>query len=339
MTQKEFNELSKRYLEGKTTEEEEKPILAWFESQPEFKKATPPGEESLTVRKRVWANISKELKGSTTARIIRMAWILGTAVCMFFGYIWFVKLSPVPLPKKNQKSQTVIAHRGIELKNTTYSDQKITLADGSLVILEPGSSLVYNKDFNQNKRELHLNGEAFFEVTKNPAKPFIVHAGKLIAKVMGTSFTIKNAKDSKNVMVDVLTGKVSVYAEKTRQEKSSVKEQLEVVVLTPNQRVQFLSTENRLVKSIVETPNVIITKEELKKLTFVDSPIALVFEAIEKAYGLEVIYDEKVMQDCIMTTSLDEENLHDKLTIICKLVNASYKIQDAQIIVSSNGCL
>ncbi|MDX1942932.1 MAG: DUF4974 domain-containing protein, partial [Saprospiraceae bacterium] len=74
------------------------------------------------------------------------------------------------------------------------------------------------------------------------------------------------------------------------------------------------------------------------KLTFVEAPISQIFEAIEKAYGLEIIYDEVVMHDCTMTTSLDDENLHDKLAIICKLLYASYKMIDAQIVISSNGC-
>jgi ferric-dicitrate binding protein FerR (iron transport regulator) len=231
-----------------------------------------------------------------------------------------------------------IAHRGIELKNNTYSDQKISLADGSLVELKPGSSLIYNKDFNLNKRELYLDGEAFFKVTKNPSKPFIVHAGKLVAEVIGTSFSIKNTKDSKNVEVDVMTGKVSVYAQKMTQASSDTVQKKIGVVLTPNQRVQYLKSEHRLVKSIVEIPNVIISKEELKKMTFFNAPIGQVFEAIEKAYGLVIIYDEEVMQDCTITTSLDDESLNDKLMIICKVLNASYEMVDAQIIVSSNGC-
>ncbi|MFN7117794.1 MAG: DUF4974 domain-containing protein, partial [Saprospiraceae bacterium] len=110
------------------------------------------------------------------------------------------------------------------------------------------------------------------------------------------------------------------------------------VILTPNQRVKYLNLENRLVKSIVEMPKFIISKEEVQQLNFREAPISQIFEAIEKAYGLEIIYDEVVMRDCTMTTSLDEENLHDKLAIICKLLNASYKMIDAQIVISSNGC-
>ncbi|WP_373549259.1 FecR family protein [Haliscomenobacter sp.] len=339
MTQKEFNELSKRYLDGRTTAEEDRKIQAWYDTQLEFHQHNAPDEASQTIGKRIWSNIRQEMYDSTTGRITRMAWIVGIAASMLLAFVWLSHFDlPPPATKTADQTPPAVAQRGIELKNTTFSDQKITLADGSLVVLKPGSSLIYNKNFNKTKRELHLHGEAFFDVTKNPQKPFIVHAGKLTAEVLGTSFSIKNAEDSKNVLVDVLSGKVSVYAEKKAPIASNSTLDRPSVILTPNQRVKYLSAENRLVKSIVEAPKFVISKAEVQKLSFVDAPISQVFDAIEKAYGLEIIYDEVVMRDCTMTTSFDEENLHDKLSIICKLLSSSFKMVDAQIVISSNGC-
>lgn len=339
MTQKEFNELSKRYLEGKTTPEEDRKIQNWYDAQTEFHQNNFLDDAAQKVGKRIWGKLRQEAYNASRGRMVRMAWVMGIAVSMILAFVWLSHFElPPTMPTKLQKDNVATAQRGIELKNTTFSDQKITLVDGSLVVLKPGSSVVYDKHFNRKKRELHLHGEAFFEVTKNPRKPFIVHAGKLVAEVLGTSFSIKNAEDSNNVVVDVITGKVSVYAEKKPVAASNSASENPGVVLTPNQRVKYLSAENRLVKSIVESPRFVISKAEVQKLTFVDAPIAQVFDAIEKAYGLEIIYDEVVMHDCTMTTSLDEENLHDKLAIICKLLSASYKMVDAQIVISSNGC-
>ena len=90
--------------------------------------------------------------------------------------------------------------------------------------------------------------------------------------------------------------------------------------------------------SIVEKPVVLISNEEFKKFTFKDAPIEKVFDAIEKAYGIEVVYDKKVMKDCRITTSLDDENLFDKLNIICKLLGASYKIIDTNVVIEGVNC-
>lgn len=338
MTQQEFNELSKRYLEGKTTAAEERKIQAWYDSQPEFHLSSIPDEQSQKISAQTWNRLRQNIQRSSRNRLASLAWVVGIAACVLLACMTLIKLE-VPAPSTTpNKAPMVMAQRGIELKNTTFSDQKITLPDASTVRLKPGSRLIYNKNFNKRKRELYLHGEAFFDVTKNPAKPFIVHAGKLTAEVLGTSFSIKNATDSKNVVVDVLTGKVSVYAEKKPAPASVSISEHPSVVLTPNQRVKYLSAENRLVKSIVEAPTVIISKEELKKLSFVDAPIGRVFEAIEKVYGLDIIYDEVVMQGCRMTTSFEEENLYEKLAILCKLLDASYKMVDAQIVISSSGC-
>jgi transmembrane sensor len=339
MTQKEFYELSKRYLEGNTTPEEDRKIQAWYDSQPEFRQTDGPDGATQHVGKKIWMNLRRSTHKPSNGRRFRLAWIMGVAAVMALIALHLNHLELVPTaPLQRDQKTTSTAQRGIQLKNTTFSDQKITLLDGSKVVLKPGSSVVYDKYFNQQKRELHLHGEAFFEVTKNPKKPFIVHAGNLVAEVLGTSFIVKNTEDSNHVEVDVITGKVSVYAEKKSVPASNSTSENPGVVLTPNQRVKYLSDENQLVKSIVESPKFIISKAEVQKLTFVEAPISDVFEAIERAYGLEIIYDEVVMSDCTMTTSLDEENLHDKLSIICKLLNASYKMLDAQIVISSNGC-
>lgn len=338
MTQQEFNELSKRYLEGKTNKEEEAAILAWFEAQPEFKIQSPADEATQKIGERIWRNLYQKARAARSGRLLRLAGGMSIAASIllacFFIFHWSkTTLNPVPSTALVPK-----AKRGLELKNDTDTAQKITLEDGSIVILQPGSSLLYAKEFNRAKRELHLNGEAFFEVTKNPEKPFIVHSGELVAEVLGTSFTIKKVQNSQDLIVDVLTGRVSVYAQKAIGKTKALDPQKQGVVLTPNQRVQFFKAEKRLVKSAVETPNVLIPKEELAKMTFVDAPIEQVFGAIEKAYGLEVVYDEALMRHCTLTTSLDEENLYDKLSIICKLLNASYQMIDAQIIVTSDGC-
>ncbi|MFN7120120.1 MAG: FecR family protein, partial [Saprospiraceae bacterium] len=216
MTQQEFNELAKRYLEGKTTPEGDKEIEAWYKSQPEFHENSYPDKIAQKVGKRIKRKLLQHAYSTSARRIITIAWVLGIIIAMTLAFVWLSRFELPPLPPKKAAPTppAVVQQEGIELKNTTSQDQKITLPDGSLVVLKPESSLVYNEDFNKSKREVHLRGEAFFDVVKNPAKPFIVHAGEVVAEVVGTSFSIKNAEDSKNVEVDVISGKVSVYAEK-----------------------------------------------------------------------------------------------------------------------------
>ena len=87
----------------------------------------------------------------------------------------------------------------------------MTLQDGSTVILEPGGEFRYNEKF-LNPREVYLSGDAFFEVTKDASRPFLVYANEITTKVLGTSFRIKANQGEKEIVVAVKTGKVSVMA-------------------------------------------------------------------------------------------------------------------------------
>lgn len=222
--------------------------------------------------------------------------------------------------------------------NNSNQPKTIVLGDGSSIILKPQSSLEFPKIFELNYREVRLTGEAFFEVAKDAKRPFIVHADKLITKVLGTSFTIRAFENEKNVSVQVKTGKVSVYTESDAQaNKNKGNAQLEGVLLTPNHQVIFLREEARMVKSLVDNPS-IVNFSTTKNFEFHDTPLRDVFTALEQAYGIEIIYDEEVMQDCALNASLEDMPLYDKLRLICKGVNAHYEIMDSHIVISGKGC-
>lgn len=86
------------------------------------------------------------------------------------------------------------------------------LPDSSVVWLNKNSTLTYSKDFDGDERVVYLEGEAFFDVVKNPNKPFIIHAEGTTTKVLGTSFDLKAYKDAQEVSLTVMTGKVEFSA-------------------------------------------------------------------------------------------------------------------------------
>ena len=229
--------------------------------------------------------------------------------------------------------------KGIAQLLETVNEQRqplvITLNDGSKVTLEQGSKLRYPDSFDADKREVTLEGEAFFDITKNPLKPFLVHARGVMTKVLGTSFRIR-AFD-KNVKVMVKTGKVAVFTQNEGKEKESESEK-QAIVLTPNQQVTYEQASNRFNKSVQEIPVLLIKDIKIKDLYFDDAPVATVLNALKDAYGIDIIFDEDILQNCYITTSLTDEPLFEKLTIICKTIGATYKELDAKIIVAGRGC-
>jgi transmembrane sensor len=222
-----------------------------------------------------------------------------------------------------------------EIINTSGEDLSFELSDQSTVILKPNSRFSHSDFSNGVLREVYLSGEAFFDITKNPKKPFIVYANGLITKVLGTSFSIKAFEGDKNVTVNVSTGKVSVYAQKYTDNSDP---ETNGFILIPNQKVVFEKEGERLTRALVEEPALLLTKKELQQFNFRNTPVDVIFASLEKAYGVKIINDKDALTNCRLTTSLTSETLFEKLDIICGAIEATYKVVDAQIIISSDGC-
>jgi transmembrane sensor len=107
-------------------------------------------------------------------------------------------------------SQSNLDRQSVSLQTPGTKRGTVTLPDGSLVYMAPDSKLTYASDFGVKKRELHLTGEAFFNVKHNANSPFIIHAeNHLSVTVLGTSFNVYS-RSNQNTEVKVATGLVGV---------------------------------------------------------------------------------------------------------------------------------
>ncbi|MBL0740014.1 FecR family protein [Chryseolinea lacunae] len=230
-----------------------------------------------------------------------------------------------------------LASRGAMRQETNATKLPITiqLEDKSYVVLQPQSKLEYPVHFEKGSREVYLEGEAFFQVHKDPERPFLVHANEIVTRVLGTSFTVRSFAGEKDVKVQVKTGKVSVLKE--HGDTATDRDAVEGVILTPNQQVVYERREMKMTKSLVENPTVLIPVEKLE-FEYADAPVAEVFRAVEEAYGVDIVYDEQVLANCHLNASLTDVSLHDKLKLICKGINATYEVIDSHIVIYGKGC-
>ena len=158
----------------------------------------------------------------------RHIWGYVAAVAVFFCLIWGiyhlfagrVPYSPAGLSAANEE---VLARAGARTS--------LLLPDGTRVWLNSNSKLRYDKEFNSGNREVVLEGEAFFEVTKNAELPFIVHAATLDIQVLGTSFTVKSYPQDATVEATLLKGAIEVR----RKGSPNTAE----VILKPNEKLVF----------------------------------------------------------------------------------------------------
>ena len=278
-----------------------------------------------------------ELKNNDKKRVVIWRTWMTKAACVtillgvsFFGWKFYRE------PQLQSLDNTPSNEKGLVLyENYNSSAKTIVLSDGTSILLQPNSSLRYPKLFKPDLREVYLTGEAFFEVKKDPSRPFIVHANELVTRVLGTSFTIRNF-NQQDVLICVKTGKVSVFKEKDLRQESKEKP-VEGVVLTANQQVVYEREEMKLTKSLVENPVVLVPLAKLD-FEFTDTPIKEVFRLIENAYGVDIVYDEEALSTCYLNASLSDVPLYDKLKLICAGINATYEMMDSHIIIYGKGC-
>ncbi|WP_343704374.1 FecR domain-containing protein [Chitinophaga sp.] len=205
----------------------------------------------------------------------------------------------------------------------------ITLPDGSLVILHADSRLDYPETFSGNIREVTLSGEAYFDVQRDTAKPFVIHSGNLRTTVLGTAFNIRAYRDSPEITVSVTRGKVKVETEH---------EGKLLAVLTPDQQVVY----NNLVATAVRLPvaadSAILWVR--RDMLFENLSFATVAQTISNRYRVNIRFEDPGMEACPIRASFNgTEPLETVLSVVCAIRNASYTVEDENnILITGKGC-
>ncbi|MCZ4695198.1 DUF4974 domain-containing protein [Ancylomarina euxinus] len=178
---------------------------------------------------------------------------------------------------------------------TEQEKSELLLADGTKVYLNKNSRLVYPKKFDDDKRLVKLQGEAFFDVKPNANKPFIVESGEAIIKVLGTSFNVYNKVDN-STELSVKTGKVSLKSRKDKdQELVLVKGD---VGLLRNHKVIKLKSKFKNQDSW-----------RTRALKFHQAPLTLVLKDLEKHYQVKFENRNQKIKDLEITLAFDNEEI------------------------------
>lgn len=337
MTSEQFRHLLKKYRRGSCSAEEQKLIEDWYASiEPKDLQALTPEEEGA-VKKSYWQNVNAHIQSKKpfkkkTARLWPPLSIAASIVLVIATYFYFQP------EVSNTAADITVVQRGPQMEsihNGELVPKNVLLPEGSTITLQPGSKISYPGTFNKAEREIYLEGEAFFEVKRDETRPFLVYTNEITTKVLGTSFTIKAHPGEKSITVAVKTGKVSVY---TKQAKSKTPSRSNETILTPNQQVVYNRKENKVSRMLVPDPQAIMPAEEIKKWHFEEASVTEIFIALEKIYGVDIVFNEKLLSSCTLTTSISDGPIFKRLDIICKAIGTTYTVEETQIIINGSGC-
>lgn len=250
------------------------------------------------------------------------------------------------LSKNNtQKSfAEVIPHNILLVENTGSRDKTIELSDGSKITLEPNSILHYPKNFSDSTREIYFEGQAFFEISHNPKKPFLVYSNRIVTRVLGTSFFINTNTPEGNEEVSVRTGKVQVSENEKIMEKIRPGSS---IIITPNQKAIYEPEKRLFETTLVEKPQPLIKEENnivpvqiplQKKLVFEQEKLQSIFHQLEDLFGVEIIPENPNLNNCAFTGDVSDEDLFTILKTICLSTRSSYVVYGTKILIKGQGC-
>jgi len=276
---------------------------------------------------------------SKTKKIWR--WVAAASVILIAGSVYFMAANKKNNSSAKDQFASMIPAATVTKENITNEPQQVLLTDGSTVTLKPKAIIHYPQNFKQDSREVYLEGEAFFHVTKNPERPFLVYYKNIVTKVLGTSFTINTNPQTGNVEVAVKTGRVQV-SENEKFVKGSLP--ADAVIVTPNQKAIYQVEKRILATAIVDEPELIhndkplTPAKEQEAFIYEQEQLATIFEQFEKAYGIEIIVANANLNNCVFTGDVSSQDLFTKLKIICLTTNASYEVNGTKILIKGKGC-
>jgi transmembrane sensor len=232
--------------------------------------------------------------------------------------------------------------------STKYNSKtSLVLSDGTKVWLNAGSSLSYDSNFNINLREVSLTGEAFFDVTKNKLKPFIIHTSKIDIKVVGTEFNVRSYATDKTTEASLIRGSIEVSFKDNPENKILLRPN-EKIVVDNNGKFENVSKNSLLAvnRKISQVPGVAIknltyeaktgtiieTSWVENKLIFQDESFDEIAHQLERWYGVSIVFKNEQLKENHLTGNFTNETVRQALDALKLTAMFRYDIDKNNLI-------
>ena len=199
--------------------------------------------------------------------------------------------------------------------------QEVILPDGTQVLLNSNSTLVYPKSFDGDERLVSFDGLAYFSVAKDPEHPFIIDAPESQIKVLGTQFSLNAYKGSRTERVYLEEGSVALYSKS------------EELLLKPGEIATVDVKSNQLSKRVNLNRNV--TAWKTRQLVFENDPVDYVFEELEKYYGKAIIVKDRDILNLRFNAHFDDASVDEMLQVLSYTLDLKYTVNANSILLTS----
>jgi ferric-dicitrate binding protein FerR (iron transport regulator) len=312
------DEILVKYLLGEATQEEQHNILQWLKKEENhtyfdhFKliwdTSKKLAKNSSVDEEAAWQRFKqrKDTIAATQARpstipLTQKPWLRAAALILLLaGALTYIILEQQPV--------TIASHDQVLIQ---------TLPDGSVITLNKNAALSYPKEFGRADRRVVLKGEAFFNITPNKKKPFIITANETNVKVVGTSFNVKITTEKTEVVVE--TGIVEVA--KSRY----------AIRVQPNERATVFKDREQPLKQ--KNPDLLYNYYRTKEFVCNGTPLYKLVEVLNEAYNVEIVIENEQIKNLALTTTFKNESLNDILQVISATFNIKVEKSGKQILL------
>lgn len=216
---------------------------------------------------------------------------------------------------RGAKINTLIVPKG--------GEYRVLLADGTKVWLNSGSILRYPTSFNKKERMVQLEGEAYFEVKKNPKVPFAVKVRGMSLAVFGTSFNVNSYEPGKGIGTTLVEGKVTMRIDNGKE-----------YVMRPHEHITYnLETDTYSVLKNVDVSLYTSWKDGVFR--FENQRMEDITNRLSRWYSCEVVYNDNSLRDLKFTgVAKKNEPIDHLLNLISLLKDVDYDVKDGVVFIS-----
>lgn len=296
MTEEQAKELLQKYLDKQASPEEQKKVEEWYATL-DLKNVVS-ADQKAAIGEQMFVRLNAAMYEKPKAtKVLKLQYFGKIAAAILLMVTLGLTIWKISSPEKPAEIQLTVVTGSTE-------HRRITLSDGSMVLLGPSAKLSYPKVFASNSRQIALKeGEAFFDIAHQENRPFTVHtASGIDIKVLGTSFKVKSYQASKQFEVAVVTGKVAV-SNKYKNLGTLVKD-------------EALTYDKNAGRAAIR---------KIKALAFVEfafdgTALDQVINKLQYAYSIKILLNDSTLAKLKTTASFNSKQSPEEiLDIICSL--------------------
>ena len=276
-----------KYFTGRLNETEEKELLQWIKENPSHKKQLQEMADWWAVAHiplflsdvkasfhrqfSEIANDSKYVQKPVIGKKSSSWWKIAATILILLT----TGISTFYVGRQTQPKETRVAY--YETTVPLGAQSKVVLPDHSVVWVNAGSTMKYYEDPRKQTRNIQLEGEAYFEVSKNPEMPFIVASGSLQVAVLGTSFNVKAYENQETIDIVLISGKVDVQVNNETNES---------FLLSPDEMLTYNKQTSHIEKQHVTGSDYCVWKN--RQLKFEKQSFIQLAKDLERIYNVRI---------------------------------------------------